>query len=211
MDVLTEYERYLNNPRYQVRIVGLQGGPVIGVMTNEFSIAGANDFGSLRDYIKDIPIVGQFSETVKNATKLNGLMGVSNVIEAETRKVWGSSGAPQFSIDLLFYNSNAEDKDGLLEIYKRIKSGSLPSKNGVFFNAPLGYRFKSKNGLGADGTISLSIGKWFLATGLVMISENFTFANKMNSKGHPIYATAQMTFEPYKQITLEEFKGYIRE
>lgn len=208
---LRNYNDYnLNNEdakNYKIIIAGLQGGPVTGAVESDLGLAGGNDFSSAGDILKDIPIVGSLIAQKDKIQNLASVSGRSATTEMETRKVWNNSLIPDIPIEFTLYQSNANDLS-IMDKVKRIKSAVYPSRAGAFFKAPLGYRFVGQNARQAQGTLTVQIGRWFRAFGLVMSSVNVTFSKEVNANGHPIEAKVSCTFQPYRSITYDEYLSW---
>jgi hypothetical protein len=93
---------------------------------------------------------------------------------------------------------------------RRIQSAVLPTlsnrrgRQGFFFNAPLGYK------LNGQGTVILSVGKWFRASRLVITDTNLVPSREVLSNGMPQSVTGSITLEPYELITYQQFANYFR-
>lgn len=195
---------------YKVIIAGLAGGPVTGSLSANFAFGGGNQYQSFADLAGDIPVIGKGID-LKNklATGLR-LAGRSAVTELETRKVWNSSEIPDFPIEMTLYQTST-DNESIMDKMRRINSAVYPTRNGAFFKAPLGYRFTGQNSRNAQGTVSLSIGTWFRALGLVVSNVSQNFTKEVNSNGHPIEITMTITFQPFRAITYDEWLQYFRD
>lgn len=194
---------------YKVIIAGLTGGPVAGSLTSEFAIGGGNDFTSAGELLRDIPVVGAALEAKNKFSGVTNISGRSATTELETRKVWNNSLIPDIPIEVEFYQSSTQ-VESIMEKMKRIKSAVFPTRAGAFFRAPLGYRFTGNNSRNATGTLTVQIGTWFRATGLLLVSESTTFSKEVNSNGHPISMKVQLTFQPFRAITYDEYLQYFR-
>lgn len=217
---MTDYRDFLNNPRYKVTIVGLTGGSISAVMQNDLAIAGGNDFTTVGDIVSEIPIAGNIKNLKDKASGLVKVTGRSVISELETRLVWSNSLKPNLNIEMTFYNdearSNSDPKSAIYQ-YKAIKSAVLPTKQGSFFKAPLGYKVASLNSKkkvvsgSPSGVLAIEIGGWFRASNMVMTSESFQMSKEVNSLGQPLFITGSITLEPFRAITFEEFEDYFIE
>lgn len=206
------YRQLLANKKYQVLITGLTGGSVTALHQTDLAITGGNDYSTASEVLRDVPIAGQVLDLKDKAGGLIKLTGRSVMSQFETRLAWSNSLKPNFAVDMTFYSDDSDANDTVLKQYLRIKSGVLPTAQGAFFRAPLGYKIGTVKGqsLAPTGTLSFEIGEWFRGTNMIMVSENFTFSKEVNSKGHPILCTGSVVFEPFKAITYDEFKDYFR-
>jgi len=207
---MSDYRDFLSNKKYQVVIAGLSGGPVVAVMQNDLSIAGGNDFTTAGEVLRDVPIAGAALTVKDKAASLVKIAGRSVTSQFETRLAWSNSLKPNFTIEMTFYQDDANANDSILSQYKRIKSAVLPTAQGKFYKAPLGYKIGNLKGqsLRPSGTLSIQIGEWFRATNVVMVSENFTFSKEVNINGQPLFATGSITLEPFKAVTYKEYQDY---
>ena len=221
MSVL-DYEIANANDLHTFLIAG-SGISVKGIMQNELSIAGGNKFSSVRDIMGDIPIVGKVLDIKDKMGGMIKLSGRSTMTDYESRLVYDSSTKPVFTISYKFLNLSAgtsgpyasKGKRGALTMAKLLQKGVLPTKGigvggheGIFFKAPLGYTFAGKNGV--QGTVSLTIGKWFVASDLVVTATNFTPSREVMRDGQPLYVTGTIDLEPYELITYNTFLSYFK-
>lgn len=223
------------NDLYRFIIAGdrSSGINVSGQMQNQLSIGGENSYTDVGAIIGEVGgIVSSISKTlgavVSAATALkrgldaaNTIASQSKVTDVESRLIWEGSSKPQFVIEYTFYNESqtqAKSPKGALSMALALQKAVLPSKGspakgraGVFFKSPLGYKPKTGGNKVASGTLTLSIGKWFRASDLVIRSTNFTPSIQVLGNGHPVLVKGSVTLEPSELITYETFKGYFRD
>ncbi len=222
LDSFLIYEDMISNANYKFIISG-SGINVSGVMQNELSIAGQNDYSSAKEIIDSVlgklGKLGDVAQTVREYGNIGLRMGGrSNITDFESRLVWNSSDKPQFTIEYKLYNLSSDIADGpkgALEQAKNLQKGVLPElgspapgRKGIFFKAPLGYKFVNKTGSGVKGTVSLEVGKWFKASNLIVKSTNFTPSIQVMKCGKPLYVTGSVTLEPYQLVSYKEFMGW---
>lgn len=219
------------NELYKFIISG-SGIGVEGQMQNQLSIGGANGFTDVSAVLSELAnVAGGMSKTLgavigavgavkSGLNAVNQASSRSKVTDFESRLIWESSEKPQFVIEYTFYNesqSQAEGTKGALSMALALQKAVLPSKGlpakgrpGVFFKSPLGYKPKTGGNKVAQGTLTLSIGKWFRASDLVVKSTNFTPSIQVMGNGHPVLVKGSITLEPSELITYETFLGYFR-
>jgi len=205
---------------------------VEGQMQNQLSIGGANGFtdvASVMSELSDVAggisktlgaVIGAASAIKTGMNAVNQASSRSKVTDFESRLVWEGSEKPQFVIEYTFYNesqSQAVSSKGALSMALSLQKAVLPSKGlpakgrpGVFFKSPLGYKPKTGGNKVAQGTLTLSIGKWFRANDLVVKSTNFTPSIQVLGNGHPVLVKGSITLEPSELITYEAFIGYFK-
>lgn len=219
------------NENYKFIISG-SGISVSGHMQNELAIGGGNSFTDVSKILGELAdLAGGVSKTVgaviglaKSAKAgldaVNQASSKSKVTDFESRLIWESSEKPQFVIEYTFYNESqeyAESTKGAMSMALSIQKGVLPSKGtpaknrpGVFFRSPLGYKPKTGSSRVAEGTLTLTIGKWFRATDLVIRNSNFVPSTQVLGNGHPVMVRGSVTLEPSELITYETFLGYFK-
>lgn len=209
-NVLTEYERLSlktsdEGLRYRFALAFPNGQVLYAVMTNELAIGGGNQFSSHGAVLREIPIVGkalQLKDKVNPVLKESGRSAFSR---GESNLVWEESHKPTFSLEFtLLALTNAESKLNAEKI-QLIGSAVLPIGEGSQgLIAPLGY-----NTSGA-GTLSLAVGTWFNAKGLIVSASSCTPSRQVMKDGYPLFWTCSMTLEPRRVVTIDEFKRYFQ-
>lgn len=221
MDSFTLYENATTIENHKFKITG-SGVSVTGIMQNELSFAGSNEYSSAKDLMDSVlGSMGGIGDKISKVKQLadTGLRmgGRSTVTDYESRLVWNSSDKPQFTIEYKIYNQSSADsvdpKRGALFLAKNLQKGVLPTKGkpsptrkGLFYKAPLGYKFAGKGGV--RGTVMLEVGTWFKAGGLVIRNTNFTPSIQVMKSGQPLFVTGSVTLEPYQLISYDEFVKY---
>lgn len=219
------------NELYKFMVVG-GGIQVEGHMQNELSIGGQNSFTDVSAVISELAdiagglsskigaVIGAVKAVKSGINAVNQASSQSKVTDFESRLIWESSEKPQFQIEYTFYNVSqdfAKSTKGALSQALALQKAVLPSKGkpaknrpGVFFKSPLGYKPKTGGNKVARGTLTLSIGKWFRASDLVVRSTNFTPSTQVLGNGHPVLVKGSITLEPSELITYETFLGYFK-
>ena len=191
---------------------------VKGVLQTDLSIAGSNDFMTAKEAMSDLPIVGKVLEIKDKFSNVFQISGRSSITDFESRLIWNNSSKPQFVVDYKFVNTSNDaannERLGALHKALQLQACVLPTRGkpaigrkGYFFRSPLGYRFKIQ---GASGTLSLQIGKWFRATGLVAMATNFVPSRETMKDGQPLEVVGSITLEPFQASTYKQFLGYFR-
>jgi hypothetical protein len=211
---------------------------VQGLLQGEFTISGGNQFNtplasSSQEGLSQKLNVGKaaIEAVATNVTGQQVSLGSQIQLKtlAQTANFWTGSEKPKFSIDLLFIALRRGDdvRDQVDSLYRTV----FPTlgKGGVFLQAPYNY---SVDGAGrARGTFAIKLGEWFRATRQVMTNVSFTFSQEMvpldggsggggilsigdgvinqePTKFAPLFARGSIQFEPYRDITYNEFRGY---
>lgn len=214
---MLEYEKELLNKNYQF-VIATKKWNVVGIMTSDIGFSGGNDYSSVKDVLGDLPIIGKAIEAKDKLGNIFKISGRSNITDFESRLVWNNSKKPQFTVEYRFLNTKVHGSDSpkdALYKAKTLHSAVLPTmgepakglRKGAFFRSPLNYKFFES---GAQGVLSLSIGKWFMASDLLVTDCHFTPSKQVMSDGRPLYVTGSITLEPYQAITYAEFLSYFR-
>lgn len=225
---MTIYSQLKANENYKIRLVlnDFTSGKTIprvvtAVLQNDIAFTGGNDFTTAKDIISNIPISGKISQTTAQVGNISKIFGKSTTTSLETGLAWNNSIKPLITLEMTFYQEDAEDGD-ILTDYMKIKSAVLPSGTNSFFKAPLGYRLVedlariSKDVVSGNlpdvanprGLITCQVGKWLRMTGMVMKDESFTFSKEVNSNGTPLFCTGSVTLEPYQALTYAQFQKF---
>lgn len=208
-DFLTEYERLTlptsdEGRRYRFALTFPNGKVLYGVMLNELAFGGGNQFSSTGAILREVPILGNalaLKDKINPGLKLAGRSAFS---KAESQMVWEESNKPNFTLEfILLAMTNAESIDNLDKI-SLIESAVLPSDDGGGLVAPLGYSTKG------SGTLNLTVGAWFNARGLVVSSSSCTPSRAVMKDGNPMSWNVTITLEPYRTVTIGEFKKYFQ-
>jgi len=203
--------------------VGTESSRIRAVVLGDFTISAGNDFNSplatsaLENLSQKANILKGAVQSGLNKAGVNKDLGgqINFKNQAQTTLFWTGSKKPTFNLDLLFITlSRGYDvREEVLKLYESV----FPTKGlrGLTLNAPLGY-----DGTGR-GTFAVQLGTWFRARNLVMTSVNFTFSQSQtiingipgqpddaNSRFAPLYARGSISFEPFRDIFFNEFKGY---
>jgi hypothetical protein len=234
----------------RITILGLSGGPVVGIISQDFTFSASNSFGTPLDNSAQ----NALSDTLMGAQALSGNVAARagykggsltkpftlRTIE-QSIKTWTGSDTPVFNI-LLRINAINEDDDvreDVASLLSAVAPGSLNaqgvsrnlnqiaanSNSGItqavtstaasaigqvpssqFLTPPLNYL---PLGLASQGTLTISIGRWFKAHGQVMMSVTPTFSRETIQSGAPLFCDVSISFTPYRIITASELMAYI--
>lgn len=216
-----EYDIITGNSNYNFILAGITGsstGSVSGVMMNEIPMAFANDFSTAKEALDELLSSLPLGQTIGGAVSafkggadilrnIAQVSGRSKLTVAETRKVWNGSGMPEFNVDFFFYSTSTSAQNRPMDKIKDLQrcvlpSGSQASGGKLFQKAPLGYK------VDGTGTMTLKIGNWFQASGLVMTSMNFVPSREVMQDGSPLFVSGSFTCVPFQAISYEDFMSY---
>lgn len=202
---------YLNNPNARVAIVNGDSIRVRGLLTDEFSISGQNDYESIfeltnQDSLQKFAL--QIASLTDRATNYIGmktsLMENIRLKSAEqTEMIWMRSQIPVFSVSLMVLNLN-KNNPRLGDVREQVKSlyaAVFPSITADLkvMNPPLG----------DQGSVTITIGQWFQAPLQIIRQVNFTFSKEVVDDGSPLYARGTVEFSPSKMPGSNEVIDYI--
>jgi hypothetical protein len=170
------------------------------------------------------PLVGQLQESLSNFMKqasvaLNQLnyrsIPQANVVNArQTVQIWTNTDDTSFSVSMLFL-AIREGEDVVEEIMKLLRYVYPQwSANGKEIKAPNEYTVTSAKGsrfgVTAKGTVSISVGQMFFAPQQIITSVSYEFSQRVLPNGRPMWATAQVTFRPFRVVDYKDVKGYFK-
>jgi len=123
--------------------------------------------------------------------------------------VWTGSEKPVFDLRLAFVALRPGDDvmEMILDLYSAVYPTTESAFKADLLNPPLGYIPRPDAKI-AENTISIRVGRWFKAHGLNMRNVNFTPSKEVTENGSPLYAEGNITVEPFRMITYEEFRAY---
>lgn len=169
------------------------------------------------------PLESQAQQNLSNSlAALQGLMTSTGAADQsliphfgrslqQSVNVWTGSEKPVFDIRLTFVALSPTDNvmGMIMDLYRAVYPTTKSAFKADLLNPPLGYIPRPDAKI-AENTISISIGRWFRAHGLNMKNVNFTPSKETIKNGSPLYAEGNITVEPFRMITFEEFRGYFR-
>lgn len=117
-----------------------------------------------------------------------------------------------FSIQLHIFPGQSGYKETLLKVAKFTQPDT---SNGGIIQSHLYSSAETLEMLAASdpfkgALIHVSIGDWFLATGLFCSGVDYNFSKYVDEKKRPMYLIMNLTFTTYKVLTAEELAGWIR-
>lgn len=220
-----EIEKLAENPNYKISIhLGRGRSNIVnGFISGPINMGGGNDWNNPFDssvqgtmsevFSKVAPVVSRGVSSFSGEQKTLAFTSLKSM--EQTVLGWTGSKKPTFSIPLVFVALRPTDDvtDPIKKLAKTVfpseeKLGSGRISVGVT-KAPLGYGVTVGRGrLIPTGTITVRIGRWFFAVNQVVSSFDWTFSKEVIGNGLPFMATATLGFEPFKNVTLDEFYGY---
>lgn len=131
---------------------------------------------------------------------------------ASTYKTYDGAGDVGFNINMHIFPRNEKYSDILTKIHKFTQPNTEGS---VFLHSHLYSPDDAKKLLTADdpfkgNLIHVSIGNWFLATGLFCNSNGHSFSKFVDESGKPLFMQWSASFEPYKVLTAAELASWHR-
>lgn len=207
-EVLLEYRRLTqetseDGKRYRFALKFPDNNVIYNVLMSELAFGGGNSFTTYGNTIRDLPVTGDWLKFKDKFNSVIKLGGMSAYARSESDLLWEESNKPQFTIEFILMALSDEESKRNIQTVKRIQSSVLPileGKEGL--KAPLGY---NRTG---SGTLSLTVGTWFNARGLVVMNTSCTPSKQVMRSGNPLYWTCSMTLEPYRIISIQEFEDY---
>lgn len=218
------------NDKYKVRIVGYNTRnrievDVLGYSLSDFAVSGGNQYESFSNAIDNLAsgalgqtvgsVVSKARSGIKSIETISTIIGGQSQFTSpeETRATWSGSNLPSFQLELQFLCLDSENpsEDVVTKVNSLMRAvypdiGKANTLNVNIFKAPLGYSSKDNN----NGKFTISIGKWFQGTKMVIENISFTYGKELNRNGKPIYANGAITFRPYKMISYKQFVSYFR-
>lgn len=163
----------------------------------------AGGIGSLWNSM--VQLVGN-NEAVRNAPGgigefLSKLPEIKFVAPALTTATWRGSGRPAIDVGMLLINLEPgkniqDDLNILLKCVLPTTPGFDPFGRKwdlkLFYEAPFGFQSR------LDQTLSVEVGTWFKAHGLVMKSLTFQYSPDMIEDGRPLYCSVSMSLDVYQ-------------
>jgi len=197
---MLDIEAIKNNPNYKI-VISTPEGIVKGYISDDFSFGMTSQYSTP---FEEQESQSQFSDIVNKygITGVNTLLGedVSQVqlkSFAQTVALWQGSDKPDFSLTI--YNIAETQKDDVAEPVKILLKGVVPegTLQSKFMKAPYGYSPKLET-IAPKGTVSIKIGNWFEAHGLLITNVHSQFSSVVMPNGKPLYVTINVTFTPYR-------------
>lgn len=209
-DSLNEYSDYLVqviNSKTQEVIEGLLDNEDLSYLTG--AQFGASSLGGVSDFLKGAAQAGAGrvgGELGKNAVANNFTTVLS------TFKGYEGSSDTGFNISMHIFPGSSTYQSILTKIHKLTQP---ETENSQFLHSYLyGVDDASKLTESVDpfkgGLIHVSIGDWFLATGMFCTSSNISLSKYVDTTGKPIYMVWSAEFVPYKVLNATELASWVR-
>lgn len=183
---------------------------VSGFVTSELNLSGGNEFTSPFEDSEKIKKGMKFFNVFKTALSVSGgnAGGTSATLtKNQTILFYTGSQKPTFSIEAAFITlDSAKTNETALYKVKELMKLVYPTGSEIM-EAPLGYIPLTKDGT-PSGTVSLRVGNWFHARYLVVKDVNFTMSKEVTANGTPLYAVGNITLEPYRSLSYDEYSAY---
>jgi len=178
--------------------IALPDGPVTAYMIDEtFSITGSNNWESPFDIEEQLS--GRAATSVKVTKRVLGL----GKHQSASVLSWVGSQKPDFKLGMVF-TAIRESEDPRIQVNKLMRA-VYPTGSAGFMKAPLGYKLVKSKG---TGLFAVSIGSWFKALSMVMLSVEFNLSKETIETGVPLYAEGSITFTPYQAIYANDMAEY---
>ena len=156
-------------------------------------------------------------EWIGKATIIGGEVELADTVRerlesARTREnttyTWSNSDRPSFSVPLTFISVGDNDRpqDLAMSLGALTQPGIRGNGTNPTLQPPAGYRASLQDG--TRGTFDLELGNWFKASELVLVDAPVTLSAQRMENNQPLYATVDVTLEPYRTISEEELLGY---
>lgn len=199
------------NAKVRIRLpAGAGGGVVSGFTQDPFSIAGAASFegkqvGHYDQFDGILNAVGMLANTAGA-----GISNFTTLSRPATNRRWTSSDPVQFPVNfmLVAYKEGIDVRQDAAKLFRCVyPAGGVSESFDVAMLAPMGYAYEINKHNG--NTITLQIGKWFKADGLLMDNVQVTFSREVVSNGTPLYAEVSLTLSPWRMVYADDIAGYI--
>lgn len=210
-DKLGEYTDYLviiKNSKTGESIQGLIDNEDLSYSTNA-EIGGSFVGGSMDGFARGAAseVAGRVGgDLAKNAVSQN-YKTISS-----TYKAYEGAGETGFSIQMHVFGNTETYNSILQKVHKYTQPDTSDSQ---FLHSYLYDKTDTAKLLtGEDpfkgNLIHVSIGEWFLATGLFCTGVGHSFSKYVDTTGKPLYLILNLSFIPYKLLNAEELAGWIR-
>jgi len=188
--------------------------PVSGYLTGDISVTGGNQFSNILEN-------QAVNNLQQNLQVTQSILGRFDVFKSALTKYsfhttdasmdfWNSSKRPSFTINMVFVA--LRETDDVRKMVAGLYRSVYPTfeREGVtsVVLPPLGYQ-PFQGGLSAQGTMTVTVGKWFKAVNVIMDSVDFTFSKEVIASGYPLYASGGFTFHPYRELSYDEFLSFL--
>lgn len=202
-----------NSEYASVKIAG-SGMSLDGILQNDLGISGANSFDNNTFVDNALQVVPDTKSGIQRAVNKAGAVfsgkGIagsdSSAISKElSRYSWTGSSRPEFTVQIILVALKDLDRESVVAKSMQAMRCVYPDEKLGILTAPLGYNPGDKN-----GKVTLTIGKWFRAGGLIVKSANFTYSRICLKSGRPLFALGEINLEPFQAISYKDFRSYFK-
>lgn len=222
MDFSLDVDSLLANPNARI-LINIPGKPTVACFLQEgLGFSAGNMYGNAFESEAQNKVSDLYSKAAPAAGALLDKFGIKIPAQArlqsfeQTTESWSGPSKPHFSIKTTFVAT--KPTSDVTKDMKTIMAACFPTKgpSGII-QAPLNYGPKINTGSGkslsdvsisAQGTVSMQIGTWFKATGLIIASAHPKFSAQVIKNGKPLYCEMEIELLPYRAISYGEFLGY---
>lgn len=196
-----------------------------GFIKGDFSISMGSQYATLLNLssLQQASDALQLVQAALGGTKVGSMLpNIRLLTPGMTQMYWTGVQSPEFSIqlDIVKTRSNGPTVTNIIkELYRTVlptESSGIDVGNSEgwlkgLLTPPLGYTPGSQVDIKPKGTMWIQIGKWFQAPYQIMTNVSFDISRiAASEKGDPLYASGQISFRPYRDITWDMFNKYFR-
>ena len=230
-----EIEEILKDPDSRLRIViGFKANAtgrsdqfsprpvsIVGFNQSGFNISVSNQYNNPleNDSLNALNQTGQLLQGAVRSFGRDLKMPVSLRSALASLNNWVGSERPVFNLN--FYLIAYKEEHNILNDIRLLNQLFYPVKSieisgSATLAPPLGYlvNFDSAFNGGSEGkvqgTVSLSVGKWFTAHNLNPVNMSYEISLETLESGAPLYAQVNVSFTPHKILSVDDIQGYLR-
>lgn len=207
--------KMLSNPNYATRIV-LPGnmGVVKGFCEGPFAFQGKADWKPIVDLsAAEDAAASAYAASAAIASVTNKNISSDQLAQLSFKQIRGSemryagSACPVFQLKLILPSYDSRAKQSPVDSVKLLMACVFPkyvdtSLAGAQQQAPLGYGIQGadnqRNDRPSGGTVTITRGKFFKATDMLIQSVSSTFSQECMEDGYPLYVEANIEFIPWR-------------
>jgi hypothetical protein len=186
------------NPNAVV-IIDTPNGTIKAFITDDIQVGISAEYNSPFQ----LEATESFNQFIKKWS--GGNVNVSMKSAAQTVKSWVNSTSPTFTFNLAIPSYNDKTKDIRKQV-GLLYGCVLPTFSNDFkVYPPNNYKATLDDWKNPDGTVTISVGDWFMAKKQIITEVTFTYSAIVNNYGFPMYAEGSITFCPYRDYDLNDF------
>ncbi|QJT70938.1 hypothetical protein GR7B_00140 [Vibrio phage vB_VcorM_GR7B] len=182
---------------------------VTGYLEQDFEVGGSAVYDNpFEQFLDDKSAKLQQAAAIGNQFGMTDMSSFQLKSRLNTISLWTGSERPTFNIPFTLVRKRATDQP-VTAVTSQLTSYLYPiAESGLegLLSAPGGYA--TAEGGSATGTWTLKIGRWFRATGLILLNASFTHSKAVTTDDSPLYATGTVSMQPYRMISASEFRNY---